>query len=287
MTSVAPGSVVVGVDGSPFSDAAVSWAAGYAAAHHAPLVLLHGVGDLGDTQIPYRIDAREMLTCESHGITAHALDLARAQRPEADVSVRAVFEDARAALLGVRHAGMLVVGTRGRGNLRSLVLGSVSQAVIAHAEVPVTVVRHVERPDAGAAAVVVGVALDGSAQSALDVGFEIASMTGRALDAVHAWSTHELLVDTSGHRHGRELRDAHERGFAETMAGYLEKYPDVPVSTRMVDGSAVAALVRESDSAAHVVVGSRSRGRVARHFGSVGRAVVEHGHCPVTVVRPI
>jgi nucleotide-binding universal stress UspA family protein len=111
-------------------------------------------------------------------------------------------------------------------------------------------------------------------------------MTGRALDAVHAWSAHDLFVDTSSHLQVRELEDAHERGFAETMAGYLEKYPDVPVATRMVDGSAVPALVRESETAAHVVVGSRSRGRVARHFGSVGRAVVEHAHCPVTVVRP-
>ncbi len=85
---------------------------------------------------------------------------------------------------------MLVVGTRGRGSIRTLVLGSVSQAVLAHADVPVTVVRAAEgRPRTpAAAAVVVGVDLDDTARSALDVGFEVASMTGRPLDAVHAWS---------------------------------------------------------------------------------------------------
>ena len=275
-TPVAPGSVVVGVDGSPFSDAAVSWAAAYAAAHHAPLVLLHGVGDLGDSLIPYRVDAREMLTRESHRITSHALALVRTSDPDLDVSVHAVLEDARAALLGVEHASMLVVGTRGRGSIRTLVLGSVSQAVLSHADVPVTVVRAAEgREDAEvaavAAAVVVGVDLDDTARSALDVGFEVASMTGRRLDAVHAWSA------------VHELPEERARGFAEVMAGYAEKYPDVAVATRLVDASPVSALVRESETAAHLVVGSRPRGRVGRHFGSVGRAVVEHAHCPVTI----
>ena len=271
-TAVAPGSVVVGVDGSPFSDAAVSWAAAYAAAHHAPLVLLHGVGDLGDSLIPYRVDAREMLTRESHRITSHALGLVRTSDPDLDVSVHAVLEDARAALLGVEHAGMLVVGTRGRGSIRTLVLGSVSQAVLSHADVPVTVVRAAEgREDPEAAAVVVGVDLDDTARPTLDVGFEVASMTGRPLDAVHAWSA------------VHELPEERARGLAEVMAGYAEKYPDVAVATRLVDASPVPALVRESETAAHLVVGSRPRGRVGRHFGSVGRAVVEHAHCPVTI----
>jgi nucleotide-binding universal stress UspA family protein len=270
-TPVAPGSVVVGVDGSPFSDAAVSWAAAYAAARHAPLVLLHGVGDLGDSLIPYRVDAREMLTRESHRITSHALALVRTSDPDLDVSVHAVLEDARAALLGVEHAGMLVVGTRGRGSIRTLVLGSVSQAVLSHADVPVTVVRAAEGREDPAAAVVVGVDLDSTARPALDVGFEVASMTGRPLDAVHAWSA------------VHELPEERARGLAEVMAGYAEKYPDVAVATRLVDASPVSALVRESETAAHLVVGTRPRGRVGRHFGSVGRAVVEHAHCPVTI----
>ncbi len=271
-TPVAPGSVVVGVDGSPFSDAAVTWAVTYAAAHHAPLVLLHGVGDLGDSLIPYRVDAREMLTRESHRITSHALTLVHSRDPDVDVSVHAVLEDARSALLGVEHAGMLVVGTRGRGSIRTLVLGSVSQAVLSHADVPVTVVRRAEgREDPDAAPVVVGVDLDDTARPALDIGFEIASMTGRSLDAVHAWSA------------VHELPEERERGLAEVMAGYAEKYPDVAVATRMVDSSPVPALVRESETAAHLVVGSRPHGRRARHFGSVGRAVVEHAHCPVTI----
>jgi nucleotide-binding universal stress UspA family protein len=72
-----PGSVVVGVDGSPASDAALEWAADYASARHAPLSILHGAGELWDHLeigiVPSREDAREALTQTSARITQHAL----------------------------------------------------------------------------------------------------------------------------------------------------------------------------------------------------------------------
>lgn len=283
-----PGSVVVGVDGSSYSDAALEWAVDYAVAHHAPLCLVHGAGELGDTLLPFRADAREQLERASQAVTEHSLALVQARAPELVVEVRAPFEDARHALTDVDHAVMLVVGTRGRGTLRSLLLGSVSQAVAAHAACPVTVVRPAEgRDEPGAGTVVVGVALDGSAQAALDVAFEIASMTGRSLEAVHAWSSHDTLIDPGSYPYKRDITEAHERGFAEAVAGYPEKYPDVPVSRRMVDDEPVTALLRESENAAHLVVGSRKAHVLRRYIGSVSRSVLERADCPVTVVHPV
>lgn len=283
-----PGSVVAGVDGSSFSDAALEWAVDYAVAHHAPLCLVHGAGELGDTLLPYRIDAREQLERRSLSVTEHSLALVRGRAPDLEVEVLAPFEDARRALVEVDDASMIVVGTRGRGTLRTLLLGSVSQTVAAHATCPVTVVRPTEgRDDPGPGTVVVGVALDGSAQAALDVAFEIASMTGRSLDAVHAWSAHDTLIDPASHGQRLEIMEAHERGLAEVMAGYPEKYPDVPVTPRLVDGTPVTALLKESETAAHLVLGSRKARAVRRYIGSVSRSVLERAHCPVTVVHPV
>ena len=287
-TDVVPGSIVVGVDGSPYSDAAVEWAADYAVAHHAPLCLVHGAGDLGDSLIPYRVDAREMQAKASRRITDRARQVVAERAPDLAVGIEAPFADARDALLDIRGAAMIVLGARGRGPLVSRLLGSVSQAVVAHASCPVTIARPSEgRDDTGLAPVVVGVDLDGSGQAALEVAFEFASMTHRSLDALHAWSAHDTYVDAASYTQRLEVMEAHERGFAEAMSGYAEKYPDVQVTPVLVDDHPTAALVHASETAAHVVLGSRTRGRLTRHFGSVSRAVVEHAHCPVTVVHPV
>jgi nucleotide-binding universal stress UspA family protein len=288
MTALPPGSVVVGVDGTRFSDAAVTWAVDYAVARHAPLCILHGAGELAREWIPYEAEAREMLGEASTRITVHASELVRRQAPDLPVTVRAVFKDPREAVLDVQDdASMLVLGTRGRGSVASLLLGSVSAAAVAHARCPVTVVRP-PRDGAGATdPVVVGVDIDGSAREALEVGYEIASMTHRPLVGVHAWSGHDTWLHALSHEHRLDALHLHERLFAEAMTGFAAKYPDVLVTERLVDQGAVAALVQESESASHLVLGSRQDHRIRRYFGSVSRSVVEHAHCPVTVARPV
>ncbi len=65
-----------------------------------------------------------------------------AKHPDVDVRERLVHGDAAAALVDAAHgAELLVVGSRGRGGFRSLLLGSVSHAVLHHATTPVVVVR--------------------------------------------------------------------------------------------------------------------------------------------------
>jgi nucleotide-binding universal stress UspA family protein len=285
---VRPGSVVVGVDGSPASDAALEWATDFATARHLPLCILHGAGDLGDNLIPFKEDAREMLSRASRRITDHALEIVTRRAPDLDVEIHTRFEDARQALLDVDQASMVVLGTRGRGPIKSLLLGSVSQAVASHSSYPVTLVRPTEgRDDGGSPApVVVGVDLDRTADAALEVGFQIASMSHRPLMAIHASAAEDNVIAQLTQEQRDVVTGKHERGFAEAMSGYAEKYPDVTVTTRMTDQAAPAALVSASEQAAHVIVGGRAVRRVPRYFGSIGRAVVEHAHCPVTVVRP-
>jgi nucleotide-binding universal stress UspA family protein len=288
MSGLAPGSVVVGVDGTAFSDAALTWAVDYASARHAPLCIVHGAGDLGGDRIPLRGDARVMLADASRPVTEHAVSLVRRQAPGLEVTVRAPFEDPRHALLDVEDASMVVVGTRGRGPVASLLLGSVSLAVVSYARCPVTVVRASDvAQEPGTGEVVVGVDVDGSSQAALDLGFEIASMSGRPLVAVHAWPRHDMVYDAMRSAERLEVMGQHERRLAEALSGFGERYPDVPVTSRMSDDGAVETLVQASEHAAHLVLGSRPTHRIPRYFGSVSRSVVEHAHCTVTVARQI
>jgi nucleotide-binding universal stress UspA family protein len=177
---------------------------------------------------------------------------------------------------------MIVVGTRGHGPAASLLLGSVSVAVAARARCAVAVVRPQDRSASG---VLVGVSADGSDQAAVQFAAELASAQGCVLDAVHAFSASESLVDPASHQQWRQLTERHERALSEALCGLSEKYPDVPVNRHLLDGSAVHALIQRSRTAECVVVGSRGRTSTIALIGSVGRAVIEHAHSTVVVVR--
>jgi len=133
-----PGPVVVGADGSAASDAAVAFAFEEAALREAPLLAVCALSD--------------MPGClgEAHGLREkfdRALDRWEKELPEVVVRRHVAVGAARGALLAAAGgAQLLAVGSRGRGGLRGMMLGSVSQAVLAHAACPVAVVHPAARP---------------------------------------------------------------------------------------------------------------------------------------------
>lgn len=284
-THIRSGAVVVGVDGSPCSDAAVEWAATYAAMTSRPLVLASATGRpapsdvLGGSPSP----ARQRRRMAARRITDHALTLVRRLTPRLVVDETTPMQDARDMLLSLsEQASMVVVGTRGHGAVASLLLGSVSAAVVSHAHCPVAVVRPAEDRDDK---VVVGVSGDGSDRAALDLAGELASGLGRPLSLVHAWSPGDAFIDRGSTSQLAEVKALHERSVAEAAAGLTEKYPDVAVDADLVDATPARALVDVSGSSDIVVVGSRGRTGVGNYLGSVSRWVVEHAHSTVVVVR--
>jgi len=285
--AVPPGAVLVGVDGSAHGEAALAWAVDHAAARRAPLVVVHGSAPLGVGRIPFADEGRLMLRESTQRVVDHAVELVHHADPELPVSVLRRYEDPRSTLLeAAEGAAMVVLGTRGLGRLRSLLLGSVSQAVASHAACPVTVVRPAElQPGPGRGNVVVGVELDGSSEAALEEAFAIAEDTRRPLDVVHVRPGHDALADPDGYVQRLDVSDRHERGFAETVLRHAEKHPHVTVVHRTVEGAPVAILVEASRTAGHLVVGSRGRHGVPALLGSVSRTVLERAHCAVTVVR--
>lgn len=276
-TTMQQGSVVVGVDASPFSDAAVEWAVRHARERRRPLLLVHGAGRP-------RWDSPDA----ARTVTDHALGIVRKLAPELTVDVATPRGDARQALLDHSdRASLVVVGTRGRGVVPALLLGSVSAATTEHARCSVAVVRStVARTGDVPGRVVVAVDGGPASTAALELAFDLASTEGQELDAVHVWSAHDTFVDTSSYAQRLEQQDEHERLFSESLSGYQEKYPDVAVSRRMPDGGVVSTLVGLSDRASALVVGSRGRTGVRAVLGSVGRDVVERANCTVLVARP-
>ncbi|MGZ4426445.1 MAG: universal stress protein [Nocardioidaceae bacterium] len=285
------GAVVVGVDGSTYSDSAVEWAVRYAQARHRPMLLCHAPGRLlPHESVGDKAAARARLRLRGRPVVDHALQVARRLDRDVEIESTVRLRDPDDALLELsEHASILVVGTRGRGPVTSMLLGSVSHGLIARSSCPVAVVRPADAREVTETEGHIVVGADGSEASsaALDFAFELASTEHRPLDMVHPWTSHDRLVDPSTYRKQLDLLDEHERGIAESASGLAEKYPDVVVNRHMPDRDPVPTFVDLSDTADTIVLGTRGRTGMRSVFGgSVSRSVVEQAHCTVVVVPP-
>ncbi|WP_459545805.1 universal stress protein [Nocardia sp. X0981] len=134
--------VVVGVDGSRTSEAAVAAAFNEAAERSTRLIAVHAWSDQRFDRFagyPNAISNPDVAAA-AHTVVAEQLAGWQEKYPEVDV-IRKVY------LFGPRHqllawskvAQLVVVGSRGRGGFRGLLLGSTSNAVVQHASCPVMV----------------------------------------------------------------------------------------------------------------------------------------------------
>ncbi|MEP6648866.1 MAG: universal stress protein [Lapillicoccus sp.] len=139
------GRVVVGVDGSAVSSEAVGYAFAHAAAHGLELTVLHAYQPEYVAGVISELAAEESnvrLVQEELAVTSETFVGWREKFPDVAVHARTVPSHPVDALVAAsKTAGLVVVGSRGRGALGSALLGSVGQGVLRHAHCPVAVVR--------------------------------------------------------------------------------------------------------------------------------------------------
>ena len=145
--------ILVGVDGSESAARAVALAAGLSAAHRAQLILVHVVQLSAIADQVLKISATEHLKEDPKGImeklSQTVLDKARKHALQAGAlegQITTVTTDGNQAQQLVqaakrRKADLIVVGSRGRGRMEGLLLGSVSQKIAALAPCPCLIAR--------------------------------------------------------------------------------------------------------------------------------------------------
>jgi nucleotide-binding universal stress UspA family protein len=283
--------IVVGTDGTEAGGAAVRWAAREARGRRLPLRVVHAFDWEWDTARyepgSENIDvAREL----ANAVVAAAAEQAWAVAPELALITQAVIGDAVPRLLeAADEAELMVLGTRGRGGLAGLMLGSVSQRVAAQATCPVVIVRG--HSDATGGPIVVGVDDSPAAEQVLATAFETAAARRSALTVVRAYlpSMPLWVGDIPAAAVDIPQQDVRQRArLDELVAPWREKYPHVPVHTVISRASAAAVLTGVSRGAQLVIVGSHGRGPLASALlGSTGMQLIHQARCPVLITRPV
>ncbi len=290
-----PPAVIVGVDGRPAAHAALLWATEVAARRGERLRIVHGLetpmvtGTYSGTE---RHQADERAREAGRRLLDESVEHARALRPELEVATVLASEGAPEVLLDeARHGDLIVVGSRGLGAIRAIMLGSVSVRTSAHAPCPVIVVPETATQHRGR--IVVGVDGSESSRRALRFALRHALLVDASVEVVNSW---EVPLPQDSESQATDARSLHEEVFdrqsEEIVAGVLaevidDETEDLDISAVRMQSDPVKALLDAGREAELIVVGSRGRGGVrGLVMGSTSQEVLRQARVPVAVLPP-
>jgi nucleotide-binding universal stress UspA family protein len=281
-------SVLAGVDGSEDSRTALRWAAVVADALRLPLRALwawqyptDALLTVGKIELPSPVRFDALIETQLSDLVVEVLG-----DKAADVALEVGRGPAAAALLGAAEDGpaMIVVGSRGMGGFKGLLLGSVSRQLAEHARCPVTIVRHrAPVPPVRLETIVAGT--DGSQDAArgLRCAADIAAKAGAELVVAHVTGPGEAVYPM-GIQPQVDLDVRWER--VEEWCAPLRAM-GVDYEVAVVEGDTRTALLdlARDRSADLLVIGSRGHGPVGQLLlGNVASSLAQHSELPVTIV---
>ncbi|MEV0494406.1 universal stress protein [Streptomyces atratus] len=283
--------IVVGVDGSEGSLRALDWAAAEAARSQHPLRVVHAsLWERYEGRLPTFDTERPAEQILAEHLVASAQERAQRLHAEVDVVADVRPEDPVKALVRESHeAALVVLGSRGRGRIAGMLLGSVSLALAGRSHCPVVVIPATTPgapPKQGRVVVGIGDAErpTAAARFALD---QAVSRHGELI-AVRAWrcpaheaADHPLLSGSPASAHRQRAED-----HLEDVLAVLDRTSSEAAVHRSVEQGPVHQILIEAATGAELlVVGARrSDGHHGLHLGAVNHAVLHYAPCPVAVV---
>jgi nucleotide-binding universal stress UspA family protein len=260
------------VDGSFAAIRAARWAAAVAEKLAAPLQILHAKPALGHNpadsiaslvaadMTAQRESAEAILQSAEHAVRAHFRGLHITGTQVDGPADQALIESCRTARLIVLGTDELSIGT-------ALLVGSTTMAVAAHSTCPVVAWRR-DATTPTREPVVVGVDHENDSQVAITAAFEFANGLGLGIIAIHAWTTRRpagdvtlpFMIDWD------QVENEAQQYLSDVLRPWIKVYPDVVVSQIVDPDRPSRALLRCSQDAQLIVIGSRGRGLVASAY---------------------
>jgi nucleotide-binding universal stress UspA family protein len=285
--------ILVGVDGSDGAHDALTFAvdeAGYrtAAGGDTTVTALMAWGYLdqhhadGSTDFDPKYDETKALEAARAAVQAAGID-----RGDVTVVPKVANDLPATALISASEgADLLVVGSRGLGGFKGLLLGSVSDRCLSRSHCPIVVVP----PDAGgrptAGTVVVGVDSSAGSRAALRWAIDEGRIRGAKVVALHAWTTPFMggePMATAG-LNPDVFADSANQILDEALDAVVTEGDTRPEPVLLFAGAADSLLQAANDADVIVVGGRPPEGLNRVLLGSTARQVIHHSPCPVVVV---
>lgn len=293
-------SVVVAIDGSPASDAALIWAAGEANSRREPLLIFTACPPLeippssahetaADRLMSSVLDAARMRRKEYEDIVAHASSRVHKDYPSLVIRTEVFEGDPRTAIeLYESLASMLVLGSRGLGSVRTVLLGSVSFWATRHLSIPTVIVRPSDDERMSVPRrIAVGISAESNSEITLRQAFSMAARRGCPLTIANAaWDSQasgsgwERLPDD-------QVEPRRFRAVTELVAQIAPDYPDVVYQVVFARGQVDRFLASLGHTHSALVIGRRKSTLMDYvGLGTLASSVVEHA-VGATVIIPI
>jgi nucleotide-binding universal stress UspA family protein len=278
--------IVVGYEGSHASQRAVDWAADEAALRDVSLTVVVVATSAWPVTGNPRHGVEHLLSEEVDDLVEAGVGRAATRAPSIHVTGLRLFDSPTSALMRMAgEASLLVVGSRGRGGVPGLSLGSVSGRLAQLASCPVVVVRGELRRKVAKGEELILVGVDESDYDTPPMSFALAEarLRGCELEILHSVPRLDPAV-------GFDLESARAEGkvFLDELAAWASKYPEIEARPVLdLKHPPAEALIAAAAEASLVVVGSHGPSAFTGiRLGSVSNAMVHAAPCPVAVVRP-
>jgi nucleotide-binding universal stress UspA family protein len=274
--------VLVAVDGSPASLAALDWALDRAG--RTP-TRVHLVTVVWTGHASFTFDSEVEPLYER--VLNEAGDHARSLVPGVEITTGLLHGVPPAELVQAsEHATMLVIGTDKSSRTAGIVYGTLPMRVAARAHCPVVVVPR-SWESRQSAPVLLGVGDEAPFPEAADFAAREALIRRQPLELLHVWASSPVypvpVRDHVGHLH-ESIRRWHQEVVAEAATAIGGAFPEVQIVERLVEGPRIPHLIEAGERAQLLVVGRRGgilRGLV---LGSAAHDVLMNPPCPIAVV---
>ncbi|TDD61484.1 universal stress protein [Kribbella antibiotica] len=294
MSSTTPSSetvrpvIQVGIDGAWREAGALHWALYESHLRDEPLHAIHAVDETVRRSRYYE----PIVTTQAESDLAD--DVRTWMKDQADGldHEATLVEGSPASALSDAAQGsrMLVVGRRGMGSFKRLLLGSTSEAVASRAQVPVVVVPDGWTARTAGGPVVAGLDDSGENGPAVEFAAELAIERNVSLRLVHVWDVPPVYGWDTTLVAGvaEDWAATADKHYEAVATQWRHKYPDLEIQLDIRRGHAVEGLLDAAAAfqAQIVVMGGHHRSHLSvLLLGSVVRGVLQHATCPVAVVH--